>query len=388
MMLKAFAFFMVLLVFAGCGGGGSSETSAIAPTSPTQERISYNGGRVAWYTTGLSNHELIAYDAVVDPNPLLKYTEVFTMQPDGSSVFDVTGPNTDVPGGFVGQPAWHPDGQHIVLQVENGNSQHTRYNHVSWGINNDLWIIKKDGTGAEKIWDTPLNHAALHPHFNANGTKLIFAERIATGVDLGFPTPGGENPWAGWQIHIVDFDISATGTNKLSNHIILTDIDFVGGQVLNPGFFETHGFVDQSTIIFSHTDNGDNYVDDIFTAHLDGSNVQNLIQSPTTWDEHGSFSPSGENLAFVSSRVDPDWQAPVDDASTLRTELYLQDQLFAVTQITDFNASGDNDKRYLVSDFEWDWTGSRIVLQVAPVDKVSGSPDPPEIWIITFPESQ
>lgn len=381
--LNAFASFVVFLVCTSCGDNVSSDGPASNPTLAMYEMICASGGRVAWYTSDISNHELIAYDAIVDS--ITKHTEVFTMQPDGSSVFNVTGPNADVPEGFVGQPEWHPDGDHIVFQVENGNSQGLRFNHVSWGINNDLWIIKKDGTGAEKIWETPLNHAALHPHFNADGTKLIFAERVATGeiLYLPFVTPGGENPWAGWQIHIADFDTSKAGTEKLSNHVIL----FGEGQARDRGFFETHGFVDESTIIYSHTENGLAYVDDIFTANLDGSNVQNLLQSPTTWDEHGIFSPSGKNMAFVSSRVDPDWEAPLDNASNLRTELYLKNES-SITQITDFNANGDIDKRYLVSDFEWDSTGRRIAIQVGAVDDAFGSVYLPEIWIIVFPECQ
>jgi hypothetical protein len=92
-------------------------------------------------------------------------------------------------------------------------------------------------------------------------------------------------------------------------------------------------------------------------------------------------------MAFVSSRIDPEWEAPFSNASNLRLELYLKNES-AITQVTDFNATGDIDKRYLVADFEWDWTGRRIVVQVAPVDDVSGSAYPPEIWIITFPEPQ
>jgi len=348
---------------------------------PVVELISNNGGRVAWYSANLSEHELIAFDSIVDDDT--KHSDVFTMQPDGSEVFDVTGHNTDVPEGFVGQPEWHPDGEHIVFQVENSNSQGRHFNHISFGINNDLWIINKDGTAAQRIWESPLNNAALHPHFNADGTKLIFSERIATGEQLYSPfvTPGGENPWAGWQIHIADFDITRTGTAMLSNDIVL----FGEGNARDRGFYEAHGFRDANTIVYSHTDAGAAYVDDIFTAGTDGSNVINLIQSPATWEEHGRYSPSGNSMAFLSSRVNPDWRAPFDRGSTLRLELYLKIGS-EITRVTSFNEHGDTDKRYLASDFEWDRTGSRIIIQVAPVDDNSGEFYPPEIWMITFSE--
>lgn len=368
---------LCLLVATGCAGESSSGGDDITFT-----QISSSGGRVAWYK-GSAGHELIAYDAVVDNSTAA--TELFTMNPDGSSVNNLTGGNDDVPSGFVGQPAWHPYGEYILFQVENDNSQHMRYNHLAWGINNDLWIIKRDGSGAERIWKTPLNHAALHAHFNADGTKIIFAERESTGQILYSPflTPGGENPWAGWRIHIADFSMNASGTSRLSNHLTLFDAD----APENRGFFETHAFLDENTIIFSRTLDGQSYVDDIFTSDLQGNNLVNLTQSPSTWEEHGLFSPSGKTLAFISSRVNPDWQAPSDTAVNLRTELYML-KSSVLEQVTNFNQNGDPDKRYLVSDYEWDSTGRRIALQVAPVDDVTGSPYSPEIWTLTFPKSQ
>lgn len=375
---RLFVVLMAVSIIGGCSSGGGDSD----PTSIGFNQLTGDGGRVAWYT-GTADHELVAFDRIVDE--VTANTELYIMQPDGTGVTDLSGTNDTVPEGFVGQPEWHPDGDYIVFQVENANSRHMRFNHVSWGINNDLWIIKKDGTRAEKIWETPLNHAALHPHFNADGSKIIFAERESTGEILYSPlvTPGGENPWAGWRIHIADFDISQTGTARLSNHVTLFDADLPRDR----GFFETHGFVDTDTIIFSRTLDGLAYVDDIFTSQLDGSNLVNLIQSTTTWDEHGLYSPTGNSLCFVSSRVNATWQAPVDTAATLRTELYMQ-QGAVITQLTEFNADGDLDTRYLVSDFEWDRTGQRIVFQMAPVDDLTGMAFSPEIWLLTFPQVQ
>ena len=371
-----------LVLLNSCGGGSDSGTSPL-----TIERIQASGGRVAWYKGTAANHNLIAFDAVYPTDNLLQNTEVFIMNPDGTGVACVTCSDTVIPKGFIGQPEWHPDGQHLVIQAENANSQHTRYNHLAWGINQDLWIIETDGTGAEKIYDNSadLNHAALHPHFNADGTRLIFSERIATGVVIPAligVTPGGENPWAGWQIHIADYNPTGVGTGKLTNHNILYGSD----PPPNRGFYETHGFFN-SQILYSATAGGQAYVDDIYSANLDGTGAVNLTNSATTWDEHGAYSPSGNSFVFISSRGDPNWQAPADNASTLRTELYLQ-RGGPIQQLTSFNANGDADKRYLTSDFEWDRTGRRIVVQVAPVDDLTGAAYPPEIWLISFPRAQ
>ncbi len=370
----------VLFGLSACNGSGDGSSSSTDEV--TIEQISANGGRVAWYKGG--SHELIAFDAIVDD--VTKNTEVFVMDPDGSNVQCVTC-NSSIPKGFIGQPEWHPDGLHLVVQAENANTQHIRYNHMSWGINQDLWIVKLDGSNAEKIYDNSAfpEHAALHPHFNDDGSMLIFAERIATGEVLFLPsvTPGGENPWAGWQIHLASFDLQVPGTGKLFNHVILYDTELPKDR----GLYETHGFVNDSQIIYSATPDGENYVDDIYTANIDGSAAVNLTNSPSTWEEHGSYSPTGNALVFISSRVNPDWQAPADDASNLRTELYIE-RGGVTEQLTSFNEDGDADKRYLTSDYEWDAEGRRIAVLVQPVDDLTGAPYPTEIWLITFSEPQ
>jgi hypothetical protein len=345
----------------------------------TTEKIVDSAGRVDWYHG--DQHQLIAYDAISDFKKM--NTELFTIQPDGSQKRCVTC-ESSIPKGFVGQPAWHPDGEHILIQVENSHSMHRRLNHLSFGIDNDLWLIRKDGSEAERIWKTPKRHAALHPHFNKDGTQLMFSERISTGKSYPLlkrliPEAEGENHWDGWRIHIADFDMKKKGQEKLSNHRTL----FADRN----GFFETHGFTGDGKIVFSHTPGGRPYVDDIYMSNPNGSNLKKLIDSPATWDEHGSFSPVSRALAFISSRADSEWQAPKSKAKSLKTELFLKTENGDIMQLTAFNQKEDSKKRYLVSDFDWDKTGKRIVFQVAPVSGRRGKPDPPQLWMLTFSKS-
>lgn len=341
--------------------------------------VTPSGGRLDWYKGG--THGLIAYDAVV--NARSRNTEVFIMKPDGSAASCVTC-RTPIPKGFIGQPAWHPDGEHLIVQAENENAGHRLFNHMSWGINNDLWLVSRDGRRAERIWRSPKNHGALHPHFDDSGRRVLFAERVATGKAIGGPRlqrmgAGGENPWDGWRIHIAEVDLSRRGEAILSNHRVLFQS--------RPGLYETHGFAGDDRILFSHTAGGRNYVDGIFVARADGSGRRALVHSPGTWDEHGSFSPSGGALAFVSSRADPEWRFPGSDARSLRTELFLKSGP-SVLQVTDFNRLRDPRYRYLVSDYSWDRAGRRIAAQVAPVTDSLRNVLSPEIWMITFSARQ
>ena len=330
------------------------------------------GGRVDWYKGNA--HELIAYDAI--SNEFLKNSEVHIIKPDGSGKQCVTC-DSGIPKGFVGQPAWHPDGEHIIIQVENLNSKHRVMEHVSFGLNNDLWLIKKDGTGAKRIWTTNLNHAALHPHFSHDGTKLIFAERIATGErlpSLGEITPGGENHWDGWQIRIADFDVK--------------NMEITSSKAIKPngrGFYETNDFYNDKEFTYSYTPNGEPYVDDVYSVRIDGINMKHIINSPTTWEEHGVFSPAGNgDLTFLSSRFDSTWKRPESKGDTLILELFLKKPNGDIVQITEKNKNIESDKRYLVSDYDWDKDGKRIVIQIAPVDKETGKHDSPQIWMIEF----
>jgi hypothetical protein len=322
--------------------------------TPTAVGFLANGGRVAWYK-GPAAHDLIAFDAVVDATTL--NSEVYTINPDHSGAQCVTC-NAGLRKGFVGQPTWHPDGSHLVIQVENDNSKHTMYNHMAWGFDNDLWIISRDGTGAELIWATPQGYAALHPQFNADGTKLIFAERIVT--DAVPP-----NPWDNWRIRMADVDLSRAGTDKLFNVATLLP----NGS----GFYETHEFTSNGRIVYSHTDGGQAYVDDIYTANADGTSPVNLTNSPATWDEHGHFSPFNQALAFVSSRFDPN----SGTALTLRTELYVSPPGGTPQRLTFYNKT-DTDK-YIVKDFDWNRSGTKIVYLLWGSTLKS-----PQLWMMSF----
>ncbi len=357
------------------GGGGSPGGYITSPANSlikSMELFIAKGGRVDWYKG--TAHEMIAYDAI--SNNFLKNSEVYIINPDGSGKYCVTC-DSNIPKGFVGQPAWHPDGEHIIIQVENSNSKHRAMEHVSFGLNNDLWIIKKDGTGAKCIWKTKLNHAALHPHFSHDGKKLIFAERIPTGIKIPRirnRTPGGENHWDGWQIRIADFDPEKMEITKS-----------VAIKPNGNGFYETNDFYNAEEFTFSFTSDGQPYVDDIYSIKIDGTNLVHIINSPTTWEEHGTYSPSGTgDLVFLSSQFDSTWKAPTSKPAKLATELFLKKSNGDIIQITEMNKHAGFNTKYLVSDYDWDKNGKRIVIQIAPVNKRTGRPGYPQIWMITF----
>lgn len=335
------------------------------------KQIAKSGGRLDWFHG--ADHDLIVFDAGTGRSK----SEVFTMRPDGSKRRCITRGLKNLPEGYRGQPAWHPDGKHIVIQVENEHSKGSLYNHMAWGINADLWLIDKGGKRAERMWTSKEHHGALHAHFDPAGTRLVFSERIATGrvltrltIPLG---AGGENQWTGWCVHVANVDLKKSGAAILSNHRQLFKD--------KPGFYETHGFSPRGDLVFSHTRGGRPYVDDIYTAPVKGGAWRPLVASPSTWDEHAQFSPSGNAIAFISSRHDPNWKTPKSKADTLNTELYLKTKT-GVEQLTRFNEI--REQRVMLSDLSWSREGKRIAFLVTPVAKRLVDASPPEIWMLEF----
>lgn len=348
---------------------GDVDTSRDVKTSVLTRR----GGRVAWYHG--TSHELIAFDRVVDQRS--RDTEVFTIRPDGTGETCITC-DSDLPKGFVGQPDWHPDGEHLVLQVENPNSRHRYYNHMSFGIDNDLWLIRRDGKGAERFYRPQENGAALHPHFDEAGERIVFSERKLTGRRRGLLRrlllPGGASPWVGWRIHLADFDVSRSGETMLSNHRAL--------KPSGDGFYETHGFSPGGKLLYTYTPEGLEYADDIYECDADGRNARNLIESRNTWDEHGAYSPCRNLFAFMSSRYDRSVSYPDATPVDLASELYVRTTDGTVHRVSRVNA--EKAERWVVSDYDWDRDGRRIVYQVAKLGRESVDP---ELWIAHLPEA-
>lgn len=336
-----------------------------------------NGGRVSWYQGDA--HSKVLFDRITEA--LTGNTAVYIMEPDGTNIECITCDIEELQDKFVGQPIWHPDGIHCVIQAENENSSHTRFEHVSFGLNNDLWIVNTQNLSAEKLFSTELNDGTLHPQFNRTGDKLIFSRRISTGVsfpDLEGITPGGENHWDGWQIQINEFDINLVGLNKIT-----------GFELIKPngnGFYETHSIDER--LIYSYTPNGWGYVDDCYSSNLQGDDVINLIQSVDTWEEHATYSPSKENFIFISSRHDSEWSYPDEDTRTINTELYIKNEASQIIdQLTNFNATQD-DFRVLTSDFDWSSDGESVIFLVAKIHKTNILLTENEIWKIQFDEEK
>ena len=339
----------ILVLVYGVAPPARAQTEPPAPpiTVVATRTLTEDGGRLDWCHAS----DTIAFDRVIRRG----VSEVFTIDPDGSGERCLTCATPGLPAGIRGQPAWHPSCRFLVIQVRGRHFDGNRFEFVSWGIHNDLWIVSADGMSAQLLVEVGPLGASLHPHFSDIGDRLIWTVREPTGRAIRQPlvprhrTPGRENPWDGWHIAIADFGVS-DGRYTLSRRREL----FRG----RGGFFETHALVGD-TIYFSHTALGRPFVDEVFRARSNGRGWINLSESPGTWEEHAEPSPGGQLVTFNSSRGF-DWAHPPDLAATLRTELWARTADGRTVRITRYNEGLGPRQRAIASDYAWGPNGQRI----------------------------
>ena len=348
---------LLAAIVIGCLSHQAAVTNSVAENElssivVSRRALTAHGGRVDW----CASNNLIAFDRMTGTDS----SEVFVIRPDGSGERCITCSMPGLPKGIRGQPAWHPSGEFLVIQVQGKFYKGSRFEFVSWGIHNDLWLIAANGKWAQRLIETEYLGASLHPHFSDTGDRLFWTVRESTGKKirqrLFHKTPGKENPWDGWHLAIASFNRDVSGKTKLTNRS-----DFYRGE---GGFFESHA-LKSDVIWFSHTQNGRPLVDDIYRARWDGSQRVNITKSPTTWEEHGEPSPKGSLITFNSSRSF-DWKNPPDNARTLRLELWArQVNTGKPFRLTDFNHPLTGRGRVLTSDYAWSPSGREIAVYYA-----------------------
>ncbi len=310
-------------------------------------QLTDDGGRVSW----CHGSNLIAFDRAVDDEQM----EVYAVRPDGTDERCITCDTPDIPSGLRGQPEWHPSCEYLMLVVPGQHAEGTRFEHPSWGVHCDLWLVAADGSWAHELLRAPYLGATLHPHFSDDGARVFWAARAPTGETVSQliePTPGEESQWDGWYLSVADFKApDAEGGPALEGRRdLFTDVG---------GFYESHA-LEGDTIWFSHTADGAPFIDEGYSARADGSELTPITNSPGTWEEHTEPSPGGSLISFNSSRA-TDWEHPPDVALTLTMEIWALTESGEAVQLTRYNDETPLATRAVTSDYAWGPDGRYIV---------------------------
>jgi Tol biopolymer transport system component len=319
---------------AGFAVGDSSLQSSIdgAPTLAEWHVIRSGSGRVAWSPV-VPNQ--IAFDApdASDPNG---FFDVFVINADGSNEHCLTCSNAALAGRHnMGQPAFHPSGEWLVIQVQQAGTPDGRFTTPGRGVNNELWLISADGTTA---WPLPYGDSpplgVLHPHFSHDGTRLVWAEKYR-----GWCTIAGC-----WRLMIADFGFDA-GRPRLTNARMIET-----GQPA--GFYETHEFLpgDRELLYTSSAGEGllssDIYAVDVYTG------VTRALTS-IGYNEHAHPSPDGRWITWMTAREVPG----------TGTEIWIMDsQAQGAARLTQFNDANPFNKGLVPADHEWSPDGRHLAL--------------------------
>jgi hypothetical protein len=339
---------LLLPLLACCSQRESSPWGAEGgPSVVNRHELTDDGGRVSWCHAT----DTIAFDREIDD----AHMEVFAVQPDGSDERCITCDTPDIPQGWRGQPDWHPSGEYLLVVVPGSHFGGTRFEHPAWGIHCDLWVVAADGSWAIQLLETPYLGAVLHPHFSDDGDQVFWAARASTGETVSQlieDTPGEESQWDGWFLSVADFVAPGEdgGPSLQDRNDLYTD---------QGGFYESHALAGD-TIWYSHTTDDQPFIDEGFSANVDGSGITEITSSPGSWEEHTEPSPGGRLISFNSSRA-TDWEHPPDVALTLSMEIWVQTAEGELVQLTRYNDEAPVATHAVTSDYAWGPNGRHIV---------------------------
>ncbi len=268
---------------AGAEDVGNLETRAQASVAIRSFRVlQASGGRVGWRADG----QAIALDKAGEDG----YADVYTMRPDGSDLRCLTCEARGLPQANNGNPAWHPSGEYLVFQAEDSNLRVPRGPMARYltspgvGLNNNVWVMRADGSRFWQLTQVGEGQGALHPHFSEDGARVVWSQLIERRQ---------RDPLGQWAIQMADISFSG-GEVRL-------------GQVqsLQPGglqLYETHGFSpDGQSLLFSGIPRGGYYWDmEIYTWELATQRLNQLTDNDE-WDEHAHFSKDGRAILWSSS---------------------------------------------------------------------------------------
>lgn len=360
-----------LLCLAGaCGDDGAPPTQSVTP-KPVR-LLTTQGGRIDWSHA----NNTIAYDRLENGR-----FDIHTMDEQGNHLACLTC-DAALPKAHRGQPAWHPDGRHLALQVlkESGSDLNVEYaGDPGAGIGYDIWLLDTATGAADILWELPpgRDHGVLHAHFSEDGKRFSWSELYSAPLADGYVI-------GKWRLMVADFGWK-NGKGALSN---------VTSVVVGPeGFYENHGFdrEGKKLIFTGNIDDPFSYAFNIYSVTLATGAVTRLATGG--YNEHAIVSPDGRTIAWMSSRGIADTILEPNFA----TEYWLMDiDGGNKRKLTSFNTPGIEaylplklstfaTPQFVPSDVSWSPDGTALVGFVQLVGKSSdlffGTPDKWNVWV-------
>jgi TolB protein len=193
--------------------------------------------------------------------------EIFTMNPDGTSVTQIThlGPDNSAL-----WESWSPDGKLIVFSE-----------FPPPDFNGQLWIMNTDGSN-QRLLLAESGITEVRASFSPDGKSIVFSRGRNFNPDNG-------NPFV---VEMYRIGLDGTGLTSLTRHSALGVHDY--GPKYSP---------DGSTIVFQGDDRG-GIMGAAWLSNADGSNVRQLTPSAIS-ARRPDWSPDGKKIAFQTHCCNP-----------------------------------------------------------------------------------
>ncbi len=317
---KAVITALILIMVAGCGKSGPAQTPTAELALPTT--MEPHGSEGASAPPGATPGNTPQPSATTAPqvSPSIKpaaeelivfYSErdgdaeIYVMNPDGSNQTPLTDNNAD-----DYSPSWSPDGRLIVFESDR-DDPHPQTCFPNCNYN--LYVMNADGSDQRRLtalpgaeWNADWSPDGQSLLFNASGLDFEQVGIYRVGLDGGEPQPllvdEFKNSDADWSPDGEQIAFSSNREGKLDIFVMAADGSGIR-KVVDTGIddYFPDWSPDGNQLVFFAAD-WPAVEQDIYTVNADGSNLQNITNTPYVVDEDPLWSPDGSKIIFQSDR--------------------------------------------------------------------------------------